>query len=131
MKEFIIIIIILAIIIGGDIFIENYIKNTSQNMIGELKSLKNEIIASKENEENQDKLNERANDIYKKWEKTENKWAVIVLHSELDLIETSFTKMKSGIEQGELNRSLEEIETNLFLIDHIHQKEKFCLKNVL
>ena len=131
MKEFIIIIIILAIIIGGDIFIENYIKNTSQNIIGELKNLKKEIIASKENEGNQGKLKEKANDIYKKWEKTENNWAVIVLHSELDLIETSFTKMKSGIEQGELNRSLEEIETNLFLIDHISEKEKFCLKNVL
>lgn len=131
MKEFIIIIIILAIIIGGDIFIENYIKNTSQNIIGELKSLKNEIIASKENEGKQDKLKEKANDIYKKWEQTESKWAVIVLHSELDLIETSFTRMKSGIEQGELNRGLEEIEANLFLIDHISEKEKFCLKNVL
>ena len=54
----------------------------------------------------------------------------MVLHSELDLIETSFVKMKAQIEEGELNKSMEEIETGIFLVDHINEKEKLCLKNI-
>ena len=68
--------------------------------------------------------------IYDKWKDTEEQWAFIVLHSELDLIETSFVRMKAQIEEGELERSIEEIDACIFLVNHISEKEKFCLKNI-
>ena len=129
MKETIIIIAILIIIIGGNFFTCKYLKNTSDDLVEDLKTLKKEINENKE-EDVTEEIQKQAKNIYKKWEKTENTWAVIVLHSELDLIETSIIKMKVAIEENELDRCLEELETSIFLVKHISKKEKFCLKNV-
>jgi len=126
MREFIIIIIILGLIIGGDILVNKYLDNSSEILIGELKSLKNKI-----NEKYDTKvLVEEANKIYEKWSKTEEKWAIIVLHSELDLIETSLIKMKTQIKENNLDIAQEELETSIFLVNHISEKEKFCIKNI-
>ena len=129
MKEFIIIIIILIIIIGGAIYIQKYLDRTSGELISDLNDLKKMMLETKQTDDREN-IKQKVNDIYNKWEEIEKGWSIIVLHSELDLIETSFIKMKSGIEEGEINRGLEELETSIFLIDHISQKEKFCLKNI-
>lgn len=127
MREFIIIVIILILIIGGDILIDKYLENSSQNLIKELQNLQSKIDnKTYSNEE----LTKEANDIYDKWHKTDKKWAIIVLHSELDLIETSLIKMKTEIKEENLDIAQEELETSIFLINHISQKEKFCLKNI-
>lgn len=127
MREYIIIVIILILIIGGDIFINKYLENSSQNLIKELQNLQSKIDdKTYSNEE----LIKEANDIYDKWHKTDKKWAIIVLHSELDLIETSLIKMKTEIKEENLDIAQEELETSVFLINHISEKEKFCLKNV-
>ncbi|MGN1310859.1 MAG: DUF4363 family protein [Clostridia bacterium] len=129
MKEFIIIIIILIIIIGGAIYIQKYLDRTSGELISNLNDLKKMMLETKQIDDREN-IKRRVNEIYNKWDEVEKGWSIIVLHSELDLIETSFIKMKSGIEEGEINRGLEELETSIFLIDHISQKEKFCLKNI-
>ena len=127
MKEFIIIFIILIIIIGGAIYTNNYLNNSSQKMVNMLEGLKQKV----EHEENNiEELKTEVENVYNEWENMEKKWAFIVLHSELDLIETSFIKMKAQIKGGELSRSIEEIETSIFLVNHISEKEKFYLKNI-
>jgi len=127
MKETIIIITILTIIIGGDLFINNYLKDSSQSLIGDLKDLKNKINdGSYEIKE----LTKEAKKIDNKWQETERTWAIIVLHSELDQIETSLIKMKTEIKEDNLDIAQEELETSIFLINHISEKEKYCLKNV-
>lgn len=127
MKEGIIIITILVIIIGGDILIDKYLKNSSKDLIKNLEVLKEKII---NNEEKNEELEKKANKIYNNWNKIEEKWAMLVLHSELDQIETALIKMKTQIKEDNLDISLEELETSIFLINHISNKEKFNLKNV-
>ena len=129
MKEFIIIIIILIIIIGGAIYIQKYLDRTSGELISDLNDLKKMMLETKQTDDREN-IKKKVNEIYNKWDEVEKGWSIIVLHSELDLIETSFIKMKSGIAEGEINRGLEELETSIFLIDHISKKEKFCLKNI-
>ena len=126
MKDFIIICIIIIVIIGGAIYTQKYIDRTTGALVQELNDLKKMI----DNKEQREDVVKKVNKIYNKWKKTEEGWAIIVLHSELDLIETSFIKMKTAIEEDELNRGLEELETSMFLINHISEKEKFCLKNI-
>lgn len=127
MKEFTIIFIILIIIIGGAVYTNNYLNNSSQKLVSMLEDLKQKV---EQNSDNIEDLKTDVDNVYNEWENTEKKWAFIVLHSELDLIETSFTKMKAQIEEGEVNRSIEKIETSIFLVNHISEKEKFCLKNI-
>lgn len=129
MKELLIIFIILIIIIGGAIYIDKYLKNTSQEIVGMLESLK-EKINSITNNNSIEHIKEDGKHVYNKWEEIEEEWAFVVLHSELDLIETSFVRMKAQIEEGELERSIEEIDACIFLVNHISEKEKFCLKNI-
>ena len=127
MKETIIIITILAIIIGGDLLINKYLRNSSNNLIKDLESLKEKI---NNNTNTNEDLKEQSNKIYEKWKKTEKEWAMLVLHSELDQIEIALIKMKTQIKENNLDIGLEELETSIFLINHINTKEKFCLKNI-
>ena len=126
MKETIIIIVIIIIIVGGDILMNKYLENSSQDLVHDLKELENKI----NNNEDVETIKEQAKHIYKKWEKTEEGWAMLVLHSELDSIETSLIKMKVDIEENDMSLCLEELKTSIFLINHISEKEKFCLKNI-
>ena len=128
-KELTIIIIIVILIFGGAFYTEHYLNKTSDEILTKLKNLKQNVIAMNE-EDNREKVIEQSGEIMEKWDETEQAWAIIVLHDELDLIETSLTKMNSSIENGELIECLEELENAMFLVDHIKQKEKFSLKNI-
>lgn len=124
MKEIIIIIVILALIFGGAIYVQNYLEESSKYLISRLENLK-EMIKNKD-----ENMKEEVNDIYNKWKKTDEKWAVVVLHDELDLIDESLIKMKSGVEEGDFDDSMRELETSIFLLNHINEKEKTSIKNI-
>jgi len=129
MKELAIIFIILIIIIGGALYTDKYLKNSSEELAGMLEHLKESVNLISENN-NIEAVKKEAEKTYNRWEEIEKKWAYIVLHSELDLIETSFVRMKAQIEEDEFARSIEEIDAAIFLVHHISEKEKFCLKNI-
>lgn len=129
MKESVIIFIILIIIIGGAVYIDKYLKNTSHELAGMLNDLK-EKVNMITNTDNIEEIKKEAEKTYSRWEEIERIWAFIVLHSELDMIETSFVRMKAQIEESELDRSIEEIDACIFLVKHISEKERFCLKNI-
>lgn len=126
MKELTIIFIILIIIIGGALYTNKYIENSSGQLVCKLESLKENV----QQKQDINKYKEEIEKIYADWEETEEKWALIVSHSELDLIETGFVRLKAQIEEEELERSVEEIDATIFLVKHISEKEKFCLKNI-
>ena len=71
-----------------------------------------------------------SNEIRNKWNKIENGWAIIILHDELDMIETSLIKMSANIEYGTISDSIEELENLIFLVEHISDKEEFNIKNI-
>lgn len=129
MKDTIIITVILFIIIGGHIYTRNFLNKTVLELEGKIEELKEEIFKGKEIDNKQNIIN-IVNDLEIKWKEVEEKWAIIVIHDELDSIETSLMKIKSNIETEELNKALEEIEVSAFLINHITEREKFCLKNI-
>ena len=126
MKECIIIIFIIIIVIISNFILEEYLENSTGELIGKLENLRTAI----ENKEEQKKLESTYEEIYKLWKKTNDKWAIIELHEELDLIESSIRKLKANIETKEETMAIEKIEECVFLINHISEKEKFSLKNV-
>lgn len=129
MKEISIIIIILILIFGGSFYTMHYLNKTADELLKLLKELKADVVVMAE-EDNRENIIKKSKEIDDKWDETEKSWAIITLHDELDLIETSLTKMSSSIEHGELVESLEELDNVIFLVDHIKQKEKFSLKNI-
>ena len=129
MKETTIIISILVIIFGGAIYTRNFLEKTSGEINSKLEDLKEEILIAKESN-NRERAKELSNEIYSKWEEMNKTWSIIVLHDELDTIQISLTRMKAQVDEGELEKGLEELEITKFLINHIKEKEKFNLKNV-
>ena len=127
MKEFIIIIIILLIIFGGALYTQKYLNNTSDTLVSKLEDLKTNL---EKKSTDQQKIEEKSDEIYGKWEDINEKWSVIVLHDEIDLIETSLIRMKSKIKTGNLKESMEDLDTSIFLLKHIKEKEKTSLKNI-
>lgn len=127
MKETIIIIIILIIIFGGAFYIQNFLNNTSDTLVSKLEDLKTNMEKGKITEE---EMKNKSDEIYGEWEDINEKWSVIVLHDEIDLIETSLIRMKSKIKTGYINESMEDLDTSIFLLKHIKEKEKTSLKNI-
>ncbi len=127
MKEIIIIISILIIIFAGSIITQMYLNKTSTLLIDKLENIKSDI----ENEKfDREKVSKKAEEMYSEWEKINEKWSVIILHDEIDLIETALIKMKAEIKSGEIEDSMAEIDTSIFLLNHIKEKEKTSLKNI-
>ena len=127
MKEFIIIITILMIIFGGALYTQNYLNNTSDRLVSKLENLKTDLESKIENQE---KIEQQSDEIYGEWEDINEKWSVVVLHDEIDLIETSLIRMKSKIETENFDESMEDLDTSIFLLKHIKEKEKTSLKNI-
>ena len=124
MKE---IIIIISIIFAGSIITQMYLNKTSALLIDKLENIKSDI----ENEKfDREKVSKKAEEMYSEWEKINEKWSVIILHDEIDLIETALIKMKAEIKSGEIEDSMAEIDTSIFLLNHIKEKEKTSLKNI-
>lgn len=127
MKQVIIIIIILIIIFGGAWYTQNFLNETSDTLVSRLENLKTDLETGSVDE---NRLKEETDEIYGEWEDINEKWSVIVLHDEIDLIETSLIRMKSKIKIGEIDESMEDIDTSIFLLKHIKEKEKTSLKNI-
>lgn len=127
MKQVIIIIIVLIIIFGGACYIQNFLDNTSDMIVSKLENLKTDLQTGNIDE---NRLKEETDEIYGEWEDINEKWSVIVLHDEIDLIETALIRMKSKIKIGEIDESMEDIDTSIFLLKHIKEKEKTSLKNI-
>lgn len=128
MKEILIIIISLLLVIVGSNISQAYLNKTSGELTENLEELKNEIKKAQNSEENNS--NELVESICNKWQEIHEKWSIIIVHNELDLIEISLTEMKTCIEEGEYVKSIEELEKSVFLLNNIKDKEKLDLKNI-
>ena len=127
MRETIIILSILIIIFVGACITQKFLNNTADLLVSKLEDLKSGIEEDKIDEK---EMVEKTDEIYSKWEEINERWSVIVLHDEIDLIETSLIRMKSKIKTGEVQESMEDLDTSIFLIKHIKEKEKTNLKNI-
>lgn len=128
-KETLIIVTIVFIIIIGNIGIQNYISKTSDELVFQLEDLKDKLENIDETN-NMEELKEFSVKIYENWEEVNKKWSILVIHSELDLIELALIGVKSTIEANELQDTLQEIEKSIFLVEHIKEKENLKLKNI-
>ena len=127
MKEIIIIIVILIIIFGGAAYTQKFLDNSADMLVSKLENLKSDLESNNLEQEN---LEKQTDEIYGEWEDINEKWSVIVLHDEIDLIETSLIRMKSKIKTKSLEESMEDLDTSIFLLKHIKEKEKTSLKNI-
>lgn len=129
MRDVIIIIAIIAIILGGDIFTKQYLNKTANELSEKLNNLKENTKLAKTTG-NREKIKLEMEEIEAKWNNMNKAWSIIVVHQELDNIEQALTKANSSINDGKLEDALQEIETSIFFVEHVKEREKLSLKNI-
>ena len=123
-KEVMISIIIIVLIFSLDIITQTYTMASVAETSSELNNLKGKI----ENQNNN--LDIDIDKISNNWEKRRQKLSYFIEHDELEKVETCLTNIRSNIETEELEHSIENLDTCIFILEHIRDKEKLSLANI-
>ena len=86
MRDWLIIISIIVIIVGGDIIMQTHLNRTADELINNLQDLKQKTISAKKID-NRENIIKQINEIEKQWDKINKTWEKIVVHQELDNIQ--------------------------------------------
>ena len=124
-KETIICVFIIILIIGLDIFTQNYTKKSTIEITECLSELKKEI-----EDDNLQKARDKIEELDEKWDNKHDKLAYYIEHDELEKVDTSIVQVKSFVENDDIPSAIAELETGKFVLEHIERKYKFNLQNI-
>ena len=125
-KDIVFCIIIIVVIITVDFFIQDYIKNSAEDMTVKLDDLKREV-SNKEEE----KINEvDTKEVRETWEERYKILASVIEHDELEKVEKNLTGIYSALESKELSEVISELDESMFILRHIKDKYSFKIENV-
>lgn len=65
------------------------------------------------------------------WKRVRNTWSALIRHQEIDELEKTFGRVTQFIANEDRNMALAELETAKLLIEHIPDKEKITMSNIL
>ena len=124
-KELVTIILVIALIIGLDIITNKYTKDSLEIISKELNILKEYILdENKEEAEKQMKL------IKEKWEERYKILAFYIEHDELEKVKTELTGLSADLSVEEYKHCISEVDTTIFILEHIQEKEEFHLRSI-
>ncbi len=124
-KEFIIIFLVIALIVTLDIITNNYTKASVNVLTEELSSLE-QILQEEQSEE----ITSKVSNINNEWKKRYGKLAYYIEHDELEKVGTEITKISAYINVQEYDEAQNEIDTAIFILQHIEDKEKFSVRSI-
>jgi len=124
-KEIIIIIVVISLIVGLDIITNNYTKQALEIIIYELNVLREYILS-----ENKEKAEKQMQIVKEKWEDRYKILAFYIEHDELEKVETELTKLSADINVEEYKHCISELDTTIFILEHIQEKEEFHLRSI-
>ena len=129
LKEVSIIIVIIVLIFGGDFLVKNHLEKTTNELVGDLKELKDKTVLAKESN-NREQIKENLKKVEEHWKKISNIWSTVIMHQEIDNIQQALVRAKTDILEGNIEDAIPEIETAIFFAEHINEREQFKLKNI-
>ena len=122
LKEWIIVILVIAFVI----IIEIITTNITKNFVEKIDKKIGEVESSLETDENEDKIEELEN----LWKNEEVKLEYFMEHKELEEISAKIINAKSNIKNDNLDEAKEQIDEVKFRVQHIKNKQKLDLKNI-
>lgn len=126
-KEIIISAIILVCIFGLDYITQKNTDDTVNVLSEKLETIRQEVIQENPNKE---KATTHINDVYEKWEELDDKMAYYIEHDELEKVSTALTSIRSFVKIEEYGDAIESIDKCVYILDHIHERERFTLDNI-
>lgn len=124
-KELIIITVVIILIVGLDIITGNYTKDSVEIISNELSELRVPI-----EEKNKEKAVGKMEEIKKKWDERYKVLAFYIEHDELEKVETELTGLAADLNVEEYKHGIAELDTTIFILEHIQEKEEFHLRSI-
>lgn len=124
-KEIIIIILVLTIVVSLDVLTNHYTKQSVSAMNAELEELREEIL-----NQNQKKAKHKIEEILDKWQKRNNIMAYYIEHDELEKVHVQLTGLAANINQKEYPEGMVQLDTTLFLLQHMEEKQKLDTRSI-
>ena len=117
--------IIISVVIIGHVYVQNSIREGSQETVEKLESIKSQVQMNDLQNAKKD-----AESLYEDWRKKSDNWSVIADHQEIDNIEKSILNIKSSINSEDLDQIIPKIDESIYLISLIEDKERIKIKNI-
>ena len=124
-KELIIIIVVVFLVVGLDITTNKYTKGTLEILSGDLNILREYIL-----DQDKEKSEEQMKKIKQNWEERYKILAFYIEHDELEKVETEMVKLEADIEVEEFKHCVSELETTIFILEHIQEKEEMHFRSI-
>ncbi len=125
MRVVVVTIVILIIFIAGTFMLDNYINNSCDDLLEDIKAL-NKLIEEKEWNKAKDELFK----VRKEWESTKKSWQLFLEHYEMDSMDIAIVRLDQYVKIEDRSLALGEIAELELLISHIKGKESLKLQNI-
>lgn len=125
-KEVIITIMIVVLIFCVDTLTNRYTVEATRNLSNDLAMIREEL----KDESNTQEIRAKIDEIFSKWKQYYNVLAYYIEHDELEKVETELTMLKAYEESKKYDECVNTIDTTIFILNHIEDKEKFMLRSI-
>lgn len=120
-----VLLILLIIFIAGGLYTQQQLEQSSENLLAQIQK----VVAAVQTEAWSD-AQEHFKETADQWHRVEKRWALVTDHEEIDEIIRSLQKTKAYIHFQTAQDTLAELQTLIYLIKHIPEKEKLTLSTL-
>lgn len=120
-----ILVVSLAVIIILGVWMNSYLKESSDRISAHIKELELNI-------QNGDwqSAHTKLTDINENWDRTSNIWYMMVDHDEIDSINNALAKVEAYIKSRDNSNLESEIASLKLFVEHVPEREAFALRNI-
>ena len=122
-KEMIICIIVIILVLGLNFITQRCTKNAVDNMNERLLDLKDKL-------NNSDNVIETLENVMKMWHEKKSILEYFIEHDELEKVETQLTSLKAHIKTEKYDEAIDPLETSIFILNHIKEKNMLKIQNI-
>ena len=119
MGKRIVLLLLLALIIGGALLQNIYINKTATSLVNDLETIKNLL-----NKEDYQKAISEADEFVVSWEKEKKIFEALFEHKEIDIISATAKSIQSLCESNEKAHALSEIAAITYYFNHIMEIDR-------
>lgn len=130
-KQVIAIIIIIIVIIIADIILEKNTNSTIKIINKKLELVDKKVSEVNDNDEDKLDLQKEAHNMVNIWKEKQKILTFYIEHDEIEKITDKIELIKKQIEIEEFGDARQAIEETKFLLEHLKEKEKLTLANIL
>ena len=126
-KELVISIVVIALVVIGNIITQNNTIEAIGQISGELSLLREEM--EKESPD-QKKSEQQMKKVEEVWENKYKLMAFYTEHNELEKVQTELTRLKADIHMQEYAQGVENLESCIYILEHIKDKSALKIVNI-